>query len=178
MRSSHPAPPPAPARRAIRAAVLLVATLAAGACGTAAARDARPGPAAVVRTLYQHHFGAGQNWEETYRTQRALFAPGLAALLDADDSASAANRDEVVGLDFDPLTWAQDSMTAFEVLPATRDGADAIVPVVVRQDTAKRTLRLRLGASANAWRVKNIHYPEGDLATLLRQLAADRAKPR
>jgi hypothetical protein len=173
MRISRPFPL---ARRALRALLPLAIAAAAGACGTAAAREAQPDPATVVRTLYTRHFGAQQNWEETYRAERALFAPELAQMLDADDAASAANQDEVVGLDFDPLTWSQDTMTGFDVLAATRDGGDMVVPVVIRQDTAKQTLRVRLGASANVWRIKNIHYPEGDLVSILHQLAADRRK--
>jgi hypothetical protein len=154
---------------------MVVAAGAALAC-RAPAKPATPDAAAVVTALYQDHFAHQQNWGDTYQRQRARFAPGLAALLDADDSASAASSDEIVGLDFDPLTDAQDTMTGFEVGPSTRDGDVAIIPVTLRMDTARSVVRVRLARSGNAWRIANLHYPHGDLASLLRQLAADRRK--
>ena len=44
---------------------------------------------------------------------RSRFAPALLALLDADDRAAAATPDEIVGLDFDPLTNAQEEAEAW-----------------------------------------------------------------
>lgn len=144
-------------------------------CG-AGAKPTPPDAATVVAALYRDHFTHEQNWDATYRRQRALFAPELAALLDADSRAAAANADEVVGLDFDPLTDAQDTMAGFEVGTSARDGADAVVPVTLRLDTARSELRIRLARSGVQWRVANIHYPHGDLASLLRRLAADRQR--
>lgn len=179
------APVPRPFRRAAWMAVAAAAVLA---CGRAAkpeqpeqrakpAQPAQPDPSAVVSALYQDHFAHEQNFAETYKRQRALFAPDLAALIDADDSASAANPDEIVGLDFDPLTDAQDTMTGFEVGAATRDGADAVVPVALRMDAERSEVRVRLAQIGGAWRITNLHYREsGDLVSLLRQLAADRRK--
>ncbi len=159
---------------AIMTWALAAAAVMAG-CG-ARADATQPDPAAVVRTLYQDHFAHQQNWTGTYGRQHALFAPELAAMLDADDSASAAKQNEVVGLDFDPLTYAQEEMTGFDVGAATRDGDDSLVPVVMRQDTFRTNLRVRLSRSDAGWRVKNIHYPEGDLVAILQQLAADRRR--
>jgi hypothetical protein len=164
-----------PEFRRLSLAAALLALAAAPAC-TAADAAQQPGPAAVVTRLYRYHFAQKQNWDLTYRRQRPLFAPGLAALLDADLRASAANADEIVGLDFDPLTNAQDEMTGFDVAPATRQGNDALVGVVVRQGNTRTNLRVRLARSGGSWRVANIHYPEGDLVSILRQLAADRAR--
>ncbi|HSU17207.1 DUF3828 domain-containing protein [Longimicrobium sp.] len=161
-------------RRLSITASLLALAVAAQACG-AGANAAPPDPTAVVTTLYRDHFAHEQNWDRTYKRQRALFAPDLAALIDADIRAAEANADEIVGLDFDPLTNAQDEMTAFQVGPATRGGASATVGVVVRQDSARTNLRVRLARSDAGWRVTNIHYPEGDLVSILRQLAAGRA---
>lgn len=166
----------APRRLCITAWLLALAAAAQG-CG-AAHSAAPPDPAAVVTTLYRDHFGHGQNWDATYKRQRALFAPALATLIDADTRAAAANPDEIVGLDFDPLTNAQDEMTGFEVAAATRDGDDAVVGVTVRQDSARTDLRVRLARADAGWRVANIHYPEGDLVSILRRLAADRTPKR
>lgn len=156
-------------------AVLALAALAQGRAAPARA-STQDDAAAVVDSLYRDHFAHGQNWDATYQRRHARFAPALAALLDADTRAAAASPDEIVGLDFDPLTWAQDTMTGFEVAPATRDGAGAIVPVTVRQDSARTALHVRLTRSDAGWRVSNIHYPERDLVTILRQLAADRRR--
>ena len=173
-------------RTTAKAVILLAGMVSAAAtygCGAAeegaqreAAKPASPEAAAVVTTLYQDHFAHEQNWAETYRRQRALFAPQLAALLEADDSAAAANPDEVVGLDFDPLTDAQESMTAFEVGASTGDASGTVVPVALRLDSARSEVRVRLVQSGREWRVANVTYPHGDLVTLLRQLAADRGK--
>ncbi|HET7463302.1 MAG TPA: DUF3828 domain-containing protein [Longimicrobium sp.] len=161
-------------RHLLRAlAALSIAGVAQG-CGAPARASSAGDPAAVVDSLYRDHFAHEQNWDATYQRQRARFAPDLAALLDADTRAAAANADEIVGLDFDPLTYAQDTMTGYELAPATREGSDAIVPVTVRQDSARTALRVRLARVGTGWRVSNIHYPEGDLAAILRQLAADR----
>jgi hypothetical protein len=141
---------------------------------THAHAQAQRDPAAVVTALYRDHFAHGQDWTGTFRRQRALFAPALVAMLDADDRAAAANPDEIVGLDFDPLTNAQDTMDGFTVGTATRTGATAVVPVTVRQDTARVRMRVRLARVGTTWRITNIVYPEGDLVSLLRQMAADR----
>jgi len=154
--------------------VALAGWMLAAAQGCGAARPASPDAGAVVTALYQDHFAHEQRWDRTYERQRALFAPALATLLEADGRAAAANPDEVVGLDFDPLTDAQEEMTAFEVGPATRDGADTIVPVVLRLAAQRSEVRVRLAQSGGQWRVTNLHYPHGDLVSLLHRLAADR----
>jgi uncharacterized protein DUF3828 len=161
--------------RLLRLVALPVALTVAMANLAAPVAAQQPGPAAVVATLYRYHFAHQQNWDVTYRRQRALFAPSLASLIDADNRAAAASPGEIVGLDFDPLTNAQDEMTGFTVGTATRDGADAVVPVVVRQGSERTSLRVRLARSAAGWRVTNV-YPEGNLVAILRQLAADRAR--
>jgi len=164
-------------QRRLSAAVVLLA-LAVQACGAAAAQQT--GPAAVVASLYRHHFANRQNWELTYARRRALFAPALAALIDADEHASAANADEIVGLDFDPLTAAQDVMERFEVGAARIDGAQADVPVTIRMEGSRYVVHVKLSRSSGGWRISNIRYPaeQGDLAGILRHLAADRPAPR
>jgi hypothetical protein len=154
----------------------LAAMMVPGALPVRAAAQ-QTGPAAVVASLYRYHFANRQNWELTYGRRRALFAPALAALIDADERASAANADEVVGLDFDPLTAAQDVMERFEVGAARIDGAQADVPVTIRMEGSRYVVHVKLARSSAGWRITNIRYPaeQGDLAGILRQLAADRA---
>jgi Protein of unknown function (DUF3828) len=156
--------------------LLATAALVQG-CG--AATPASPHAGAVVNALYRDHFADGQNWERTYQRRRALFAPGLRALLDADARASAANADEVVGLDFDPLTDAQEEMTSFQVAPAALQGDAATIGVVLLLDTARTNVRVQLARSNQEWQVANLQYAHGDLVSLLHRLAADRqrAKP-
>jgi len=163
--------------RRIAAGLLLVA--AAVTQGCAAAKPAPPDAGAVVNALYRDHFADQQNWERTYQRRRARFAPGLRALLDADARAAAANADEVVGLDFDPLTDAQEEMTSFQVAPATLQGENATVGVVLLLDTARTNVRVQLARSNGEWQVANLQYSHGDLVSLLHRLAADRrrAKP-
>jgi hypothetical protein len=157
------------------AALVLVLVLASAAHGAAAAQQ--PGPAAVVATLYRDHFARKQEWKETYRRHRALFAPALAALIDADQRATA-NADEIVGLDFDPLTAAQDVMERFEVGAAHVDRAEADVPVTIGVEESRYVVHVKMARSPAGWRITDIRYPaeQGDLVGILRQLATDRAR--
>lgn len=164
-------------RRIARAGwMLAVAALVQG-C-RAAATPAPSHATAVVDSLYRDHFGHEQSWAETYRRQRALFAPELAALLDADDRAAAANADEVVGLDFDPLTDAQEMMTRFRVAPILHEGARATVGVELLLDTTRTNVRVDLSRSGARWRITNLRYQHGNLVSLLLRLAADRRRDR
>jgi len=161
---------------AVLLARCILAAIALSACGTAPKPAASDEEDAVVTALYREHFAHEQNWAETYKRQRALFTPQLAALLDADDSAAAANPEEIVGLDFDPLTDAQDTMTGFEVGASTTDAKGTVVPVTMRMDTARSVVRVWLSRTGNDWRVANLEYPHGDLASILHQLADERKK--
>jgi hypothetical protein len=162
-------------RRVARSGWALVVAAAVQGCGTTA-KTAPPHATTMVSALYGDHFAHEQNWEATYRRQHALFAPELAALLDADIRAAAANADEVVGLDFDPLTDAQEEMTSFQVAPIMHEGDAATVGVLLLQDTMRTNVRLDLARSGARWRVTNIRYAHGDLVSLLRRLAADRRR--
>jgi hypothetical protein len=155
--------------------------LAAAAVVLVCAAAVRPVPqeiAGVVRRLYADHFAHEQRWPQTYERQRALFAPELAALLDADMRAAAANPNEIVGLDFDPLTDAQDDRERYEVgeAVANRGMTDAVVPVTFRDEGENSAVRIELTRSDEAWRISNIRYEHGDLVSILRRLAADRRR--
>jgi hypothetical protein len=163
--------------RRIAAGWLVAAAAVMQGCG--AAKPASPDPVLVVNALYQDHFANQQNWERTFQRQRALFTPELRALLDADARAAAANADEIVGLDFDPLTDAQEEMTSFQVTPAAHNGDGAVANVLLLLDTARTNVAVRLARSNGGWQVANLQYAHGDLVSLLHRLATDRqrAKP-
>lgn len=154
---------------------LLATAAVALVCG-AAVRPVPQDIAEVVRTLYADHFAHGQRWPQTYERQRALFAPELAALLNADLRAAAEKPDEIVGLDFDPLTDAQDDRERYEVgaAVANRSMTRAGVPVTFRNEGENRVVRFDLTYTGRAWRIANIRYPHGNLVSILRRLAADR----
>lgn len=131
-------------------------------------------PEARVEALYRAHFGGGQSFERTEKKERARFAAPLLALLDADLAASAA-ADEVVGLDFDPLTSSQEAMEGYHVGRATVTGTEAVVPVELRLGSERRKLRIHVVREGGAWKVSNVAYEEeDDLVAILRQLAAER----
>lgn len=152
----------------------LAATASPSQTGNSQKASKATSPEAVVRALYQDHFAHDQNWEETYKRQRQRFAPELCALLDEDKRAAAAAPDEIVGLDFNPFTYAQEEATAFRIASTKRDGANAIVSVALGEGDLVTEVRIRLAPSGSDWLVTNILYEEDDLASILRELAAER----
>jgi hypothetical protein len=132
-------------------------------------------PAAVVEAVYHGHFAHHQRFDETLKRERARFAAPLLALLDADGRAAAANPDEVVGLDFDPLTNGQEEATAYTVGKATIDGAAATVPVLLRFGSERTNVTVHLAQAGGRWVVANVVSSESDLVKVLKDLAAERA---
>ncbi len=137
-----------------------------------------PDPATVVERLYRAHFAASQRWDLTLKQHRDEFTPALLALLDADARAAAANPDEVVGLDFDPLTDAQEAADGYAVGKARVEGGTAAVPVEIRVGGERTALTVHLERQTGRWRVSNVASREADLVSTLKQLAAGRAKGR
>jgi hypothetical protein len=124
--------------------------------------------AAVVVALYRDHFAHEQNWTNTFERNKKLFAPALLELFDENDRLQAANPDEVVGLDFDPLTSSQELADSFRLGGTTHEGQEAVVTVAVAIGGESRNIRIRLvPAEASSWLVSNIIYDEGDLASIL-----------
>jgi hypothetical protein len=126
-------------------------------------------PEAFVTALYRGHFARHQRWDLTYKREQAKFAPELLKLLKEDERKQAASPDEVVGLDFDPITDAQDEATRFKVTGSTSEGEDAIVSVSVYFGTEVHTVRLRLTPSGSSWLIANVLYDEGDLIKILKE---------
>lgn len=134
------------------------------------------GPLDVVKDVYARHFAHQQRWDLTAREARSRFAPALLALLDADDRAAAATPDEIVGLDFDPLTNAQEEAEAWTPGSAQVTGTTAAVPVELRTGTQTRRVTVRLVAQGQQWRIADLDYGETTLVRTLEQLAAERRR--
>ncbi len=150
--------------------LLLSATLA-----LLVASPASPaGPADVVRDVYTRHFAHHQRWDLTAKQARSRFAPDLLALLDADDRAATATPDEIVGLDFDPLTNAQEEAGAWSAGAARVTGASAWVPVELRSGTQTMRITVRLVARGQQWQIADLDYGETTLVKTLERLAAER----
>lgn len=152
--------------------LLLSAALALFVASPAAAA----GPADVVKDVYTGHFAHQQRWDLTARQARSRFAPALLALLDADDRAAAANPDEIVGLDFDPLTNAQEEAEAWTAGAAQVTGAGASVPVELRTGTQTTRITVRLVSHGQQWQIADLDYGETTLVKTLEQLAAERRR--
>jgi hypothetical protein len=155
--------------RAVLAAAALVLVCAGAAPAQTTSRPVRKPatPDAVVRALYAYHFSHQQNIETTFERNRAAFAPKLRRLLDASFRKQRAHPDEFVGLDFNPLTNAQEEASGFEVGSPLYEMTEAVVPVTVRFGTAPSTVRVRLVLIAQRWYVSNVHFEEGDLVAIL-----------
>ena len=149
--------------------ILLLACIAFAVLA-ACAKPPAESPEDFVRAFYGRHFANHQRWDLAVQRERTRFAPELLALLDEDMRRSRANPNEVVGLDFDPITDAQEDSTGFQVTGSTREGKDAIVSVAVSFGAEKRQVRVRVTPAGTAWQIANILYDEGDLVSILKEL--------
>lgn len=127
-------------------------------------------PSAVVDTLYRDHFAHEQNWETSLERNRAVFAPALLEKIDRVNRLQEATPDEIVGIDFNPFTNAQEEATGYRVTGTTREGKDAIVTVAVRFEATPVRVRVRLTPSGSGWLVANLLYDEGNLVAILDEL--------
>ncbi len=155
---------------AAAAALAIVSTLTSASAQTKpAGKVAAVTPVAFVTAFYRGHFAQHQRWDLTEKRERKNFTAELVSLLDEDLAKQAANPDEVVGLDFNPVTNAQDDATRFKVGTPTVDGDDTIVPVSIYFGTERRTVRVRLTLVSGSWKIANFLYEEGDLLSILKE---------
>ena len=133
-------------------------------------------PARVVDALYRGHFAHSQRFDQTLVRERSRFASGLIALLDADGKALAAHVDAVVGLDFDPLTNAQEEASGYEIGAVGVMQGTRTVPVSVRFGSERTKLVVRLVQEQGAWKVADVETGEGSLVKTLQQLARERTQ--
>jgi Protein of unknown function (DUF3828) len=136
----------------------------------ACAKPPAESPEDFVRGFYGRHFADHQRWDLTMQRERTRFTLELLVLLDEDMRRSAVNPNEVAGLDFDPITGAQEESSGFQVTGSTRQGEGATVSVAVSFGAEKRTVRVRVRRAGAAWRIANILYEEGDLVSILKEL--------
>jgi hypothetical protein len=104
----------------------------------------------------------------------------LAKALQADYDASAANSEEIVGLDGDPILDTQDPCESYEVGKPKINGIQALIPVY-KTCLGKRSYALtaEFWHQGKLWRLANVRYPRGqDLLSLLRTLREDRERKR
>jgi len=150
---------------------LVLASLALGAAFAqtkSAPKKKTSTPDAVVRALYKDHFSHKQRSDLTIKRNRLVFTPELRRLLDEDARKSAAHPDEIVGLDFDIFTNAQEEAIGYEVGQPIYQQTEAVVPVAVKFGPEPNTLRVHLGLVGGRWLVSNIAYDESDLVTILK----------
>src|SRR5579862_6039948 len=99
---------------------------------SAPAESPKEASVAVVKALYKAHFANKQRFDVTFKQQRSHFTKALCSLMDVVDAKAAANPNEVVGLDFDPIINAQEEANSYEVGAAKAEGKGFLVPASVR----------------------------------------------
>jgi hypothetical protein len=115
---------------------------------------------------------------------QAAMAPELLRALKEDSEAAARNHDEIVGLDFDPVTNSQDPCERYEAVRARQTGDTYWVDVrgaggCAPHDGIDVTVQLTCSASS-ACSIFNFQYPGPqplDLRSELKRLKEDRARP-
>lgn len=118
------------------------------------------------------------------RERRSQFRPELARALRADLAASAANGNEVVGLDGDPFLNAQDPCDKYDAVSSTRVGATYHVGVVGKgwcKDHTTPDIVAEVTRRDGRWVFLNFIYstkPKDNLMDLLTQLQSDRGRKR
>jgi hypothetical protein len=135
---------------------------------------------AFVAAFYAWYQGPSkpQDVAAVLRAKKDALAPELYRALEADLAASRKNKDEVVGLDFDPFLNTQEDSPALVAGPAVADGSAHRVPVIEPGGKTRVTVEVDCAA---ACRITNLHYPNApspddeNLLALLKLLARDRA---
>ena len=149
--------------------VALVLMVLAG--GAMAGQKKAVGPEDAVKQLYGDHFKNKQRFDVTFKQHRALFAKELLALVDKADAKQAANPNEVVGLDFDPIINAQEEASSYEIKPKVQEAANVVVPVTVNFGKEAINVKVRLAEGpAGTWTISNLIYEKGDLLAILKSL--------
>jgi hypothetical protein len=164
---------------------VLAFALAAVAASHAAAQPARGTTADSVGRSVQAFYswyvpmaateGAGPPWMRALRERRALFAPAIAAALRRDSVASAANPDEVVGLDGDPFLNSQDPCDRYVVRRVRRAGDRFLVDVFGEGSCGRHAQPdavVEVARRPGGWRIENVRYsdPPTNLLEMLRRL--------
>ena len=112
------------------------------------------------------------------KSKAASFAPELRSSLLEDWKASSKNKDEIVGLDFDPFLNSQDPYPRYTVATIKHQGQNWLVGVYGFSPGEKPTepaVTAKVEKGKRGWRFTNFLYGKGDnLLGTLRQLKHDR----
>ncbi|HEY9793807.1 MAG TPA: hypothetical protein V6D22_25650 [Candidatus Obscuribacterales bacterium] len=130
--------------------------------------------------------GKLDKYDITLKYKSAMFTPELMQKLHDDLEAAKRNPGEIVGLDFDPFTNAQDDPGGMTAKKATMKGTNCLVDVYRKDHDAKDPngdVIPELTQKNGHWLFVNFHYPKAsdnpannDLIAILKNLAADRVK--
>jgi hypothetical protein len=147
-----------------------------------------------VQRFYDWYVGLDARNEKTHEARTTmdlalnlrpeLFDHDLLEMLKAD-SAAQAKADDIVGLDFDPFLNSQDPSSEFKVERTKVDGERCRAVVFGFEQGAKEEqVEPELALRDGQWVFANFHYPQTkyhpvdeNLISILKSLAADRAKP-
>jgi hypothetical protein len=125
--------------------------------------------------------GKGDASDVAIAKRGALFDPALLKALKEDAEAQAKTPDDIVGLDFDPFVNAQDPDDKYGVGRVTESDGLYLVEVYGSRKgkrEAKPSVTVELKPVKDSFVFTNFRYgSDGDLVTVLKQLADDRAHP-
>lgn len=120
------------------------------------------------------------------KQRRANFHSELLRLLAEDYAASAKVKDEIVGLDFDPIMNTQDPADHYLARKVTKRGKSYFVEVfgvIKGKRNGTPDVIPELVQSGKQWVFVNFHYPavgkhqaKSDLLGVLKELRVDRAR--
>ncbi len=123
---------------------------------------------------------SGDAWQPMLKAKALAFSPRLLSALVEDAAASSKSKDEIVGLDFDPILNSQDPAHKYVVgTISTRNGHYWVK--VHSIDSGKPSEEVAVIAEVEThhqtWRFTNFVYPGNqDLMTILRDLKKARHK--
>ncbi|MCU1305747.1 MAG: hypothetical protein JWN45_442 [Acidobacteriaceae bacterium] len=172
-------------RKAVSSSLLLTAFVASA--PAQAAPKAEASCRAAVQKFYDWYvpevFREKQTWaaKSALESKEFAFSPELRKSLREDFAASAANKSEIVGLDFDPFLASQDPAHKYVVDKVlVKDGhcrAD-VYGVESGKKAKKPDVRPELQLRGKTWVFVDFHYPQenGSLLSILRELRKDRQR--
>jgi len=128
-----------------------------------------------VAAVYRFHFAHGQNWDVSRRRYSARLSARLERLLAADDRLKASADGELIGLDYDPLTFSQEELAGYRLGTPVADGHDVVVPVDLwyegqKPNTHAHDVRIRVVWERGTWRLDDV---ESFDTSLVRQLTEE-----
>jgi hypothetical protein len=128
----------------------------------------------------------GASCDLVLKSRPALFSREIRRQMAEDSAAQAKNKEEIVGIDFDPFLAAQDFADRYVAKTITRKGPGYLVEVHTingGKPSSGPNVVPELVRSGKGWRFVNFHYPDAekpahksDLLTVLKELRDERRK--